>query len=214
MLLAQLQQILGNIYDLPVVHDVRDFLITKPAGNAPRGSISEEQLLVSESADVLELALCLDAAVLERLERSNPLDALTHENLADYLTAIEGVSHFVYVVWNAHFDKPVSLLELELQAEVDKFVSCAWLLHTQGEGRFPEELHHALFTRAKVAHDLADDRAEMYRAASRYASRYCRRLARHWRQRRRPVSIDLLAELRRFYRLGEGRKLTYIDAAA
>jgi hypothetical protein len=214
MLIAQLQQILGHIYDLPVVHDVRDYLITRRADGSLQSSAADEQLLVSESEEALELALFLDGKVLERLEQRNPLEALTQENLGDYLTAVEGVSHFVYVVWNAHFDKPVSLLELELQAEVDKFVSCAWLLDAQGDGRFPKELHHALFTQTTVAPELAGDRAGMYRTASHYAARYCRRLARQWMQRRRPLSIDLLAELRRFYRLGGGRKLTHIEAAA
>ena len=98
----------------------------------------------------MSMALYIDAAVLERLERRDPFAALTHENLADYLTAAEGVSHFVYVAWNAGHDKPVTLLELELQAEVDKYVLGAWLLREQIAGRFPRELHRALFERARV----------------------------------------------------------------
>ena len=82
------------------------------------------------------MALYIDAAVLERLARRDPFDALTHENLADYLTAAEGVSHFVYVAWNTGHDKPVTLLELELQAEVDKYVLGAWLLRAAGRRPF------------------------------------------------------------------------------
>lgn len=215
MPLARLQQLLGRIYDLPHDHDVRDFIVSQPNCTAAAGDgATDEQLLVSETADALELGLFVDAAVLDRLEAADPLEALTHDNLADYLTAIEGVSHFVYVAWNAGFDKPVSLLELELQAEVDKFVVGACLLHEQGLGRFPRELHRALFARTRIDEGLAGARADLYRAASDYASRYCRRLAAHWSQRRRALSIDLLAELRRFYRLGVARKLTHIASCA
>ena len=48
---------------------------------------------------------------------------LDGENLADFWSALEGVSHFTYYAWNAARDKSVSLFELELQAEVDKFVT-------------------------------------------------------------------------------------------
>ncbi len=49
-------------------------------------------------------------------------------------TALEGVSHFVYLAWNAGHDKPVSLLELEMQAEVDKYVGSYWLMRRQLPG--------------------------------------------------------------------------------
>ena len=108
-------------------------------------------------------------AVLARLARRDPFAALTQHNLADYLTVAEGVSHFVYVAWNAGFDKPVTLLELELQAEVDKYVLGAWLLREQGAGRFPRELHRVLFERARVDPTAAAGRAGLYQTASEYA---------------------------------------------
>jgi hypothetical protein len=143
--LAELQSALSEIYDLPDTPDVRDFLLTDRACLAAFGSArsTDEQLLLAEEGDTLSMALYLDAEVLRRLAEQDPRAALTHENLADYLTVAEGVSHFVYVAWNTGFDKPVTLLELELQAEVDKYVLCAWLLSAQNAGRFPGELHRA-----------------------------------------------------------------------
>jgi hypothetical protein len=215
MLLSKLQQLLGRIYDLPVGQDVGDFVLTDASVvEAASGSAGDEQLLVSQSADALEIALFLDARVLQRLTVANPLESLTEQNLADYLTAIEGVSHFVCVAWNASHDKSVSILELELQAEVDKFVSCAWLLHEQGDGRFPRELHHTLFERVRIDRTLAGARAGLYRAATQHAARYCQALAAQWSERRRAVSLDVLADLRRFYRLGMARKLTHIASCA
>jgi hypothetical protein len=214
--LASLQGALTDIYDLPSTPDIAHYLMTDRAhlaqlhGSRP----TEEQLLVAEEGDTLSLALYIDAGVLERLTRQDPFASLTQDNLADYLTVAEGVSHFVYVAWNAGFDKPVTLLELELQAEVDKYVLGAWLLRAQGAGRFPRELHRALFERTHVDPAAAGNRAGLYRAASGYAGRFCRRVAARLACGTRVATRDLLAELRRFYRWSNARKLHHIERCA
>jgi len=120
MLLRNLQNLLAGLYDAPAEHDVYDFLITDAthaaalAGtSAPPGT--DEQLLVAEDEQGVELSLYVDQAVLERLGERCPLRSLSEENLADYCTALEGVSHFHYFVWSAGRERTVSLLELELQ---------------------------------------------------------------------------------------------------
>lgn len=214
--LASLQSALTEIYDLPVTPDVRDFLMTDRAGlRSVSGSrASDEQLIVAEEGDTLSMALYIDAAVLERLRRCDPFTDLTQDNIADYLTAAEGVSHFVYVAWNTGYDKPVTLLELELQAEVDKYVLCAWLLREQGSGRFPRELHRTLFERARIDAVAAAGRVGLYHMASTYAARFCRRVAALLERKRHGVTRDALAELRRFYRWGNVRKLRHIERYA
>ncbi len=212
--LASLQGALTEIYDLPVTPDVRDFLMTDRSGLGSEARSSDEQLIVAEEGDTLSMALYIDAAVLERLERHDPFAGLTQDNLADYLTVAEGVSHFVYVAWNTGYDKPVTLLELELQAEVDKYVLCAWLLREQGSGRFPRELHRTLFERAHVDPVAAGGRAGLYHTASNYAARFCRRVAAQLARKRNGVASDLQAELRRFYRWGNVRKLRHIERYA
>jgi len=213
--LASLQSALAEIYDLPATPDVREYLITRAElTKIGEARPSDEQLIVAEEGDTLSMALYIDAAVLERLGRCDPFAGLTHENLADYLTAAEGVSHFVYVAWNTGHDKPVTLLELELQAEVDKYVLCAWLLRAQGDGRFPRELHRALFERAHVDAAAAAGRIGLYHTASNYAARFCRHVGALLSLQQNGVTRDLLAELRRFYRWGNARKLRHIERYA
>ena len=214
--LASLQAALAEIYDLPATPDVVDYLMTDRAhlAGVDEARNTDEQLIVAEEGDTLSLALYIDASVLARLARRDPFAALTQHNLADYLTVAEGVSHFVYVAWNAGFDKPVTLLELELQAEVDKYVLGAWLLRQQGEGRFPRELHRALFERARVDPVAAAGRISLYHTASSYAARFCRRVAAALERKRFGVTRDLMAELRRFYRWGNVRKLHHIEQLA
>jgi len=214
--LASLQDVLAEIYDLPATPDVRDYLLTDRAHLAgiPAARACDEQLLVAEEGDTLSLALFIDEGVLHRLASQDPLDALTQDNLADYLTVAEGLSHFVYVAWNTGFDKPVTLLELELQAEVDKYVLGVWLLSRQNAGRFPRELHRALFDRTRVDPVAAEGRVGLYQTASNYAARFCRRMASLLEPRGRGAMRGALTELRRFYRFGNARKMAHIERFA
>jgi hypothetical protein len=220
MLLSRLQNLIGGIYDVSIAHDVYDFLVTDRGRlpQAARGGTADEELLVAQpgqGADELGMSLYLDPALLQRLARADPLTCLHAGNVADYWTALEGVSHFLYLAWNANHDKPVSLVELELQAEVDKYVASYWLLRRQFPGRFPAELRRLLFERTRLDPRLDATRAALYREASRYAEKFCRRLehslARAGAGQAAGAEREVLAELRRFYRLTHARKCAHIE---
>ncbi|MHB8815260.1 MAG: hypothetical protein ACYDAE_18575 [Steroidobacteraceae bacterium] len=219
MLLTQLQQLIGGIYDVSIAHDVYDFLVTDrrrlPA--SVRSRASDEDLIVAQPAaagDEAGISLYLDADLLDRLERQDPMVRLHEGNVADYCKALEGVSHFLYLAWNAGHDRPVSILELEMQAEVDKYVASYWLLRRQLPGRFPAELRRILFERTRIDPRLAAGREGLYHEASRYAEKFCRRLERSLRRSGAGTEGEVLSELRRFYRLSNARKLAHIDRSA
>jgi hypothetical protein len=216
MVVRQLQSLLAGIYDVPMAQDVAQYLLTdrQSLPEPFRAGASEETLLVAQDGDGLALGLFLEPAVLARLDLANPLAALNGANLADYWTALEGVSHFVYLTWNAGHDRPVSLLELELQAEVDKYVASLWLLRAQDPSRFPVELHRVLFERARVDPDLAGERLGLYRRANQYAARFCRRLGQLLEPAGAQARAIAMAELRRFYRLTSAMKMRYIECEA
>ena len=124
-LLARLQLGLEALYRVETQLAIDAFVIDgdqrdqmRPA-RAPR-----EQLLLREADGELAMALFVDAAALANLEQHDPAARLDDENFTDFCLAVEGVSHFVYVALRAARSRPVSQLELELQAEVDKFVCC------------------------------------------------------------------------------------------
>ena len=127
MLLTAFQQHLQSIYDLDVSHDVNDYLITNQvlANSLDRGTATQdvkEKLLVCQSDDDLLLSLYLHDGVLERLREDDPVVQLYHGNLEDFCLVLEGISHFLYLVWNASYQRSVTIFEMELQAEIDKFI--------------------------------------------------------------------------------------------
>lgn len=213
MVLHGLQSLLGRLYDVDLDYDVYDFLVTDRRalqGVAPEAARSvEEELLLAETPDGAGVALYLDPSLLRRLEDADPVGALNEENLADYCTALEGVSHFVYTTWRLDQDLPVSLLELETQAEVDKYAVTVFLLADQQGGDYPAQVHPRLFDRVSFDAGLRPDQYDRYRTAHRCAARYCRRLEHRYVTRGQARTEALVRDLRRFYRLGSTAKLRH-----
>jgi len=214
-ILASLQRYLTDIYRTDHGLSVGDFLITDPAVVAVLGSGSllpstEESVLLTQDKHGLALSVYLDPEMLERLERADPMKSLRPEQLDDFCKVLEGISHFNYICWRARQDKPVKLLELEMQAEVDKFVA-AWLLALEQEDyALARRLHRWLFDEVRFNPELDREQAERYRAANEYAARFCRGLAGRLEQDGAPD----LAELRHFYRLSQNEKISHINALA
>lgn len=212
MLLSRLQSLLAEIYSVDVGYDVYDFLVTDQmlVRALDRGGRHvEEKLLIAEAAGRdPEVSLYLEQRLLDRLESNDPTDGLNDDNLRDFWTALEGVSHFTYYAWNAAVEKSVTLMEMELQAEVDKFISTLLLLQQQG---MPSpRLHSWLFELPGFDRRLSVGELARYRDANRFAGKYCLRLE--------PLLTDGLAgeelrrELRRFYRLPQADKIQHIEA--
>jgi hypothetical protein len=214
MLLDQLQALLSDLYALEVAYDVNDFLITDEriaSALDTEGRSIDEKLLISEGdEETAGVSLYLKAELLERLRRNNPSHRLDGGNLNDFWTALEGISHFLYYAWNADKDKSVTLLEMELQAEVDKFVTTSVLLHRQGSGS-PAGLHRWLFAQSEFDGQLSPSERVRYEDANRYAGKYCRKLVSRLGLGR--MGEDLRTELRRFYRLSQPAKIQHIEAS-
>lgn len=215
MVLRGLQTLLGRLYDVDLPYDVYDFLVTDrravDAATNERRALDEE-LLLAESADGAGagVALYLDPKILSRLEAADPHRALTEGNLADYCTALEGVSHFVYTTYGLERDMPVSLLELETQAEVDKYAVTIFLLAgQQGGDCYPAHVHARLFDRVSFDARLEPDQYDRYRTAHALAARYCRRLERRFVSRGTPKIEAMVRELRSFFRLRHAAKLRH-----
>ncbi len=210
-MLAQLQDHLSSIYRADSGYDVNDFLITDPALAAILGSGSlipdtEETLLLTEDKDGLALSLFLDSAMLSRLRNANPLQALQVTQLNDLWTVLEGISHFNYIAWRARKNRSVSLLELEMQAEIDKFVSTLFLAFSQEDSALAARLHGWLFGKVRFNPRLSRDQRERYTTANNYAARFCYGL----RKRLLRDSREGLHELRYFYRLSQRDKISHI----
>jgi hypothetical protein len=148
--------------------------------NTPPGQ-GRETLVMRESPNSLEVALALDTATLTRLARVAPEHVLTDETLTDALPVLEGLSHLFYVTEAARRGRPISGLELEIQAEVDKLALCVldrwrhWRRAPNTRGHY-RALIDRLFYRFSLARDLGPALRERYTTANRLALAFAHRL--------------------------------------
>lgn len=235
--LSRLQLGIEALYRVETHLEVDSFLIDADArGQAGVARLPREQLLVSQrgDSDELQLGLYLDGAVVSNLERHDPALGLHGDNFGDFCLAVEGISHFIYVAVCAAGDRSVSALELELQAEVDKFACCLLVAGAPdgvnngamtgwgggaaaprgaaAGGRKVRDLTTQLYGEVRFADDLDADERDRYRTANLAAHRYARTLSRAFVERDR--LSEMLFELRRFYRLGLDEKLSHIARTA
>jgi len=169
-----------------------------------------EQLLVVESGDGLDVGLYVEESALRVLSAAGV--AWTQRRLAAHCLAVEGVSHFVYLTHRAAVPRPVSQLELELQAEIDKFATVLLSLWRAGRREAAGELRRRLFEGSQLREGLPAEARERYEKATVLAGLYCRFLEARYVVRN---SVEgLLADLRRVYRLGAGEKLSYAARGA
>lgn len=180
----RIQRGLERLYRLDPCADVDDFVTD--AGEGER-----ETLFVRQSEDGLELRLRLP-----RLGEGTSLDPLCQ--------IIEGVSHFVYLADRASQDRETSQLELEVQAEVDKYVVLASSLPDFDE-HTSRRLRAQLYEEVSFVHEGDTVEGERYRVANGVARRFVTRLERDYLMRAR--FGELQTELRRFFHMGQGEKL-------
>jgi hypothetical protein len=211
--LAHLQEELEHLHALERAHRVEDFVVSRAildrmGMNTPR---AEEEVLVMEHEGELSLAVYFAPRVVAAIENlPASVGELLARGLPTFCLALEGVSHFLYLTQRAGVPRPVSRLELEVQAEIDKFALAALFLWRSGlRARVPELLRR-LFDEVSFLPHLSPEDLERYRTANRLARGYCHGLLRHVEEGRVDV---LLAELRRTYRLGAGEKMGHLARA-
>jgi hypothetical protein len=191
---ARIQERLSRYYGIEDAPAVDGFI--EPADEGGR-----ETLFVRDEGGELEIVLCLPRAVVED-GRAPSFDELCQ--------VVEGVSHFLYLAERARRELPATQLELELQAEVDKYV----LFAHGGEGFHPgraARVRARLFERVRYLHAADTESGARYRMANDLAARFARRLedifSRHGRFE------PMRAALRRFYGAGQAEKIGLAQAA-
>jgi hypothetical protein len=183
--LGSIQRRLEHYYGLERTPDVAAFAEAAPTGE-------REQLLVRESDEAVELALIV------------PTDAPRAGANDIWLQLVEGVSHFVFVVERVRTGLPTTQLELELQAEVDKFVLLG--LEPGGDAQSVRRLHEHLYENGRFLDASGTEAGERYRLANDLAARLAARLLGREATRTRAL-------LRRFYRAGQTDKIALATAA-
>ncbi|MEO7095669.1 MAG: hypothetical protein ABI175_20595 [Polyangiales bacterium] len=164
------------------------------------GDEAREALLVREDDEYVDVALCLPPHVTDSPWRTLTLD--------ERCQVIEGASHFLVVCERARSERSTTHLELELQAEVDK-----WLVLSQGGTLDPDRdvwLRGTLYEAGEFLHVDGSAEGERYRLANALAARFVHRLSHTYARKGRHAEMQ--RELVRFFRMTQEEKLRAIAA--
>ena len=192
---ARIQAAICRMYGLDDAPAVDDFI--RPCVEAH----AREVLLLRENEDGVEVAVHLPEAAL---------DGRKSLGFDEVCQVIEGVSHFVFLVERTRRELPVTQLELELQAEVDKYV-----VFVHDAQRF--EPNRAARVRARLFDGVSyldppgTEKGDRYRLANDLAARFSGMLDERFARRGR--FDQLWHALRKFYAAGQYEKINLACAA-
>ena len=212
-MLSRIQRTLTDLYDVDIEVDGEDFVCDEAEAREAVGDAVErrEVLLVAEDSDGIAVGVYVAEDAVRALASSE--DAWFEDAAFEgACLTTEGVSHFVYLMYRAQQGFEVSQLELELQAEVDKYATA--LLAGNGVGAIRQRsraLRERLFEGVEFIDDASSEEGERYRLANRLAARYALHLERTYVMRGEMGALT--DALKRFYRMGSREKIAAIESA-
>ncbi|MBI3599403.1 MAG: hypothetical protein HY097_02020 [Nitrospinae bacterium] len=218
-MLSHIQKIIEKIYGVETFINVEDYVIEEPLScstrREPRLKIkspsSKGCLFISQNGDDLEIALYLDKETISNLSGHNVLQDFHRKDISDFFLATEEVSHFIYAVWSAIHRRQITILEMELQAEVDKYITAIFYSGSINKGKIPaKDIKRCLFEDSILQPDLQSEEKERYKSASRLAMNYCHHLESNY-LKKNDIS-SMMRDIRHFYRLGQNGKISRINS--
>ena len=212
-LLGHIQRSIESVYRIETPEEVERFCLERHHVDffvSDELKARREVLLIRDEGEHANIGLYLAEEVRQRADRfarrSEWPDAEgSFAHIDDFCVVLEGVSHFVYLTYcGGTQDRPVSRLELELQAELDKFI----LLRLAAP--IPN-LVDRLFSGVRYHEELDPQEHERYRIANDRAKRYARWMDREIDHGR---TTEVLADARRLIRRPMASKLDHIQRTA
>ena len=230
-LLETLQGVIERTYDLETgIEDIAAFVIgdagylrtyggpdaagqmvRRVESGSPWRTSTGARTLVRQADGALAIAIYYPDSLVECLERHDPTLRIDETNVDAFAILVEELDHFLVIAERFRARAPMTLLELELHANVTKYLVLRMFLgKLRASARPPEAdaawIRHHLFNAGDFAETDADVRWR-YRQAARLAARYVGRLD-------GMPQANRLPELRRFHRLPSRAKIAHINAAS
>ncbi len=211
-LIQTIQDQIESIYGIKTGASVLDYLISRNELSTlmPQSTLAalpKELFLVNPEPkdETIEVALYLADDLKSNLSTHNPLQALSQENISDFCTLIEGVSHFVYYLHKASLEYEITQLEMELQAEIDKFLLLSILTKSNLDEN--QQLLELLFENYLLHDHLDDDQKIRYNTATDLARKYCFQVTQNIRTEGLPSALK---KVRKFYPMTQEQKIKSI----
>ena len=167
MMIDKIYKYLCSLYNLEPKHIPSNFLMN----HVPKNLIgigdrfNREAVFAVKRADSWNIGIYINPEILNRINNGE------NNSVDDICCAIEGVSHFIYLLNHIEKHQKCSMLELELQAEVDKFVVLS--ASARFKPYFVKKHFEELFDSPEFSNELSQTELIRYKDANALALQYC-----------------------------------------
>jgi hypothetical protein len=172
-------------------------------------SQSGARVLIRDAGDALKVSIYYPDALIRELEDNDPRLGIHDENIDLCASFVEELDHFLFIARNYKLNRPFSLLELELQANVTKYLVLKYFVALQNRSlklsEFDREyIRHHLFYKRNFDIENISER-KRYEDAGKFGMIYTKQIDRLSHEER-------LRDLRRFSRMTCPSKIRHIQS--
>ncbi len=173
-------------------------------------SHSGAKVLIRDAGDTLKVSIYYPDELIRKLEGNDPRLGLHDDNIDLCASFVEELDHFLFIVQNYKQNRPFSLLELEIQANVTKYLVLKYFIALQNKSiklsNFDKEyIRYHLFYKRK--YDIEDtSERKRYEDAGKFGMMYTKHIDLLPQE-------DRLRDLRQFSRMTCPSKIRHIQSA-
>ena len=173
-------------------------------------SRSGARVLIRDAGDTLKVSIYYPDALIRELENNDPRLGIHDDNIDLCASFVEELDHFLFIAQNYKSNRPFSLLELELQANVTKYLVLKYFVALQNRSlklsKFDREyIRHHLFYKRKFDVEDPSER-KRYEDAGKFGMMYTKHIDHLSHEER-------LRDLRQFSRMTCPSKIRHIQSA-
>ena len=172
-------------------------------------SHSGAKVLIRDAGDTLKVSIYYPDELIRELEGNDPRLGLHDGNVDLCASFVEELDHFLFIAQNYKQNRPFSLLELELQANVTKYLVLKYFIALQNKSlklsKFDKEyIRYHLFYKRK--YDIEDtSERKRYEDAGKFGMIYTKYIDLLSQE-------DRLRDLRQFSRMTCPSKIRHIQS--
>ena len=152
-------------------------------------------LCIEEETD-MSMAIYLGQKIFTNIHK--PIKIFSFE---DFCVMAEEISHYVYLVWSKCNNKQISLLDLEIQGEVDKYLLACEIYRTD------KDLFEKIFKNFSFQKDLSTEERERYEQANRLSMKLVQSI-----EKKKVSKQKKTTWLRAFYRHSFSHRISMIES--
>ncbi|MCC7460617.1 MAG: hypothetical protein IT286_04865 [Proteobacteria bacterium] len=190
-----LQKKIEKIYRLSSCPEAQQYVLSPKQFKKLAKSSNNPQVIYQDEGDDMSLGIYLGSNLFKRIKQKSRIFSFQ-----DFCVMSEEISHFIYLIWSKSNGKTINLLDLEVQAEVDKFVLASDFFGSK------KQIFQKMFKNFNMRQNLREDEQERYYTANRLGKKFALSMLSE-----KVTPLKKMNWLRMFYRQNINNRILMIE---